>query len=485
MRTASILLLGLCASAFLLAGCRSTNANLLSYELQMKAGRYDGAASTMVREADRGNGDQLLWRLLAGNAYMASGASESAVSQLDLAEDVFLANDGASAVSCGARQARGMLTNDLAFPYQGYGQDRIFCCLYKALEYSAMGNFAATRTELNRAAEHQENWLFERRRALSAAEEELSRELSEVPEEERVEGLDAGQSAQRVLSDGDFLSTVKAELSYDPEAVDLSRLAAADYANAYLAHFCGVFRWIQGDGGRDYLRDAAGLRPDNPVVKRDFQESDKGMRPRDQVWIYVEDGLCPDRVERRIDLPLILLPGIGGYAPYAGMAFPLLRENAPAAVYSVVCQEQKRLPMSLLQDVDRLIRTEYNVYMKGALPREIARATTKVAAQVALGIVANSSRDNYSAMMAARAAQAAAAAWAISTTAADLRSWITLPKYVWMQRVDRPADGKLAVLAENAGVQEILHLDLPQGNTIVWIRKFTPGTTMVAKVITY
>ncbi len=485
MRIASCLLLGVCASCFVLTGCRSTNANLLGYELQMKAGRYGGAASMMEREASRGNRDQLLWRLLAGNAYMAAGASESAVSQLDLAEDVFLANDGASAASRGVQGARGMLGNDLSLPYRGYGQDRIFCCLYKALEYSALGNFAATRTELNRAAEHQENWLFERRKALSEAEEQLSRELSEVPEKERVAGLDARQSAQTVLSDGAFLSTVRTELSYDPGAVDLSRLAAADYANAYLAHFCGVFRWIQGDGGRDYLRDAAGLRPDNPVLKRDFQDADHGLRPRGQVWIYVEDGLCPDRVERRIDLPLGLLPGVGAYAVYAGMAFPLLRENASAAVYSVVCQEQRRLPMTLLQDVDRLIRTEYNVYMKGALPREIARATTKVAAQVALGIAANSNRDNYSAMVAARAAQAAAAAWAISTTAADLRSWTTLPKYVWMQRVDRPADGKLAVLAENNGVQEVLHLDLPQGNTVVWIRKFTPGTTMVAKVITY
>jgi len=80
-----------------------------------------------------------------------------------------------------------------------------------------------------------------------------------------------------------------------------------------------------------------------------------------------------------------------------------------------------------------------------------------------------------------KAAQIGVATWAATTTAADLRSWTALPKTVKMVRVDRPADGKLVVMAGGQQIQ----LTVPPGNTMVFIRKPGPLAVPVVKMATF
>ena len=80
-----------------------------------------------------------------------------------------------------------------------------------------------------------------------------------------------------------------------------------------------------------------------------------------------------------------------------------------------------------------------------------------------------------------KAAQLGVATWAATTTAADLRSWTALPKTVKMARVDRPADGRIVVMADDQRIE----LDVPPGNAMVFIRK--PGVTAapVVKMVAF
>ena len=96
-----------------------------------------------------------------------------------------------------------------------------------------------------------------------------------------------------------------------------------------------------------------------------------------QVWVYVEDGLCPVREEWRLDLPTVLIPYLNRYILYAGMALPYLRyRNEACASYSVAAGGQV-MPLVELQDVDALLKTEFDVYFRGALTREITRTVVK------------------------------------------------------------------------------------------------------------
>ena len=133
-----------------------------------------------------------------------------------------------------------------------------------------------------------------------------------------------------------------------------------------------------------------------------------------------------------------------------------------------------------MQDVDRLMKTEFDVYFRGALAREITRVVVKVGVQVALGVVADNCDDRYTSI-ALKASQVAAAGWAASVTQADLRSWTGLPKKVYAMRVNRPADGRIVL---SGGGMPVADVTLPEGNSIVFVSKPSAQAPAVVKTVT-
>lgn len=471
-----------------LTGCRTTKDVLDDYEKDVSYGRYDQASVEVAEKADAGGDDALMWQLHAAGAKSLAADFDEAVRRFDLAEDVFIRNDQESVFSQVGNGAYAMMTNDKAFPYAGGGQDRIFTCLYKAIDYGSRGKADAMRTELNRAAQHQENWLYERRKDIEAAGERLKKDADEYRQknekntQEKSDAQASDTAVAKAMADEDLSSRIKEGCGFDP-ATDgrLETLSTKDYMNVYVQSVCGLFRWLSGDGdGKYFLRDAAALRPENVMLKADAATAQTGARPKDTVWVFVEDGLCPRREEWRIDLPLVLIPGLNRYVLYAGMAFPTLKaRNAAVTSYSVQVDGHS-VAMTELENVDRLLKTEYDVYMRGALMREITRTIVKAGVQIALGVTAENVNDSAT-QIALRSSQIAAAVWAASTTGADIRSWTGLPKSVSACRVARPADGMVTV---TCGLEKV-QVSVPQGNALVFVRKPSSAAPSVAKVIAF
>jgi hypothetical protein len=464
------------------AGCRTTQQVLNDYEVALSTGNYAAPVQETSELAAKEDGSQLLWQLLAGGALYMSDDKERALAMFDLAEDAMHANDATSVFAKGGEGALAMMTNDRAFAYDGGGQDRIFACLYKAIDYMTSGRNDAARTELNRAGQHQENWLWERRKDIAAAAERMKSDVAAYSKKNNT-SQDANRDSQvsGVLQDAAFGAQIKEKCGFDPmSSGNLDALAPKDYMNVYAEHVTGVFRWLMHDDARNYLKDVATLAAGNPVAARDFAEVDRGQRPSNQVWVYVEDGLCPCREEWRVDLPFALIPYARRYILYAGMALPYLRERAHGAISWSVAANGAVVPMTQLANMDALLKTEYDVYMRGALTREITRTLVRVGVQVGLGIAADHASDGRT-QLALRISQAGVAAWAATATAADLRSWTALPKTVKVARLDRPADGKLEVVADGQRIQ----LSVPPGNTMVFIRKPGPTAYPVIKMATF
>lgn len=469
-------------------GCRHPMAD---YEAKLTGGDYAGAALIATEEIKDGDNDELMWRLMAGGANRLAGADEPAIAQFDKAEDVMIDHDGTSVFSKGMTASWAMMTNDKAFPYDGGGQDRIMTCLYKAIDFASAGKPDAARTELNRAAQHQENWIFERRKEIADAQERLEKDTEAYKREKqqpnneaaaKAGNIDSGAVVDGAFANADFAAQVKAQGGFDM-ATDgiLDKLQPADWMNPYVSHVTGVFRWLNGDEARNYLKDAASCCKDNPVAARDFAECDQGGKPQNQVWVWVEEGLGPKREEWRIDLPLGLIPYVNRFVLYAGMAFPKLVNRASAGENWQTTTSAGVTPLTELVDMDAKIKLEFDVYFRGALVREITRTTVKIGTQVALGVVAENLNDNYT-RIALKASQVAAATWAASTTGADTRSWTALPKKVYGVRLDRPADGKISIANEYGNVAEI---SVPDGNSMVFISKPSIQAPAVAKVVTY
>ena len=167
-------------AAALLVGCRTTNDVIADYNANIAAGRYAQAAKEPAERAAEPDVDRLLWHLMSARASDLAGDAASAIAAYDAAEDVMDENGRRSVFAQGADTASAMLVNDKFFPYDGGGQDRIFTCLYKAVSYAAGGRPDAARTEFNRAATHQENWLYERNKDIAAAQENLDRAAAEA-----------------------------------------------------------------------------------------------------------------------------------------------------------------------------------------------------------------------------------------------------------------------------------------------------------------
>lgn len=475
------------AVALAFSGCRTTQDILNDYESDLSSGAYEHATLEVGELAAEGGGDGLFWQLHAANAHHLTANTDESVRRFDLAEDVFLENDRESVFSKSVGGTYAMMTNDKAFPYAGGGQDRIFTCLYKAMDYGASGNVTAMRTELNRAAQHQENWLYERRRDIDAAQERLQKDAEayrkENAKDAKTSGANDSTAVDNAMSDAGLAATFKDALGFDP-ATDgrLETLSTKDYMNVYVQTVCGLFRWLSGESdGKYFLRDAAALKPGYAQLAQDCAEAGGGIRPKDSVWIFVEDGLCSRRKEWRIDLPTILIPGLNRYVLYAGMAFPQLETRPAANAGYTALANGAAIPLVELESVDRLLKTEYDVYMRGALTREITRTIVKTGLQIALGVTAEHVNDNAT-RWSLIGSQYAAAAWAAAVTGADIRSWTGLPKTVYACRVSRPANGQLTLKASSGRTTTV---SVTPGNSLVFVRQPATSATPVVKVVTF
>ena len=481
MNTKKHLLAAGAAMAVAFAGCRTTKQVLDDYERNITAGDYKTASIEVTELAQKEDDSRLMYRLLSGSAYNWQLSPRDALMQFNKAEDVFAQNDQTSVFSQASGTSLAMMTNDRSFPFNGNGQDRVFTCLYKAINHLTINDKDGARTELNRAAQHQEKWLWNRRKDIDAAKERMGKDSEDYAKKKQNEAIDHSTSVSNAVADADFAAKIKEKTGFDTASSgNLDALSKSDWMNLYAHHVTGVFRWVTSGNsdGRNFMKDLVSLDSANPVFARDYADIEKGVRPKNQVWVYVEDGLCPVREEWRLDLPVVLVPYAGRYVLYAGMALPYLRERNPAAVSWAVGSNGKNVAMVQVANVDKLVRTEYDVYMRGALAREITRTIVKIGSQVALGIAAENAGDSK-AKIGLRIAQVGAATWAATTTAADLRCWSALPKTVFAQRVDSPENGVLNI---TAGMQTF-PVNIPQGkNVMVFVRKSSSVANPVIQV---
>ena len=468
-----------CACA---AGCRTTEEVLHDYEMNLSLGNYGGSTEELLELADSKDGSQLLWRLMAASTlHLTNGREADAIAHFDRAERVLQRNDQMSVFAQGGEGALAMLTNDRVFSYDGGGLDRVFTCVYRAIDFLCTGNRDNARVEFNRAAQYQRNWLYDRRKDIDAAARKMAADVAASQRQHGAAVQDYSSSVNKAMTDSSFGATIRGQTGFDPATSGrLDALPQSAYVNAYAAHLTGVFRWINGDSDVGDFKLAADVKPGDPLIARDFAECRQGGRPSNQVWIWVEDGLCPIRKQWELRLPLIFIPYARHYVKSADMALPVLRERAYGATTWNAVAGGRAVPITELESVDHLVRTEYDVYMRGALAREITRVIVKVGLQVAMAVVADNVRDKRT-RQALMISQIGVALWSATTAAADLRSWTALPKRVMAVRLDRPEDGVVQVVADG----QTIPVSVPPGNSLVFIRKPAPSAPPVVKTATF
>ena len=167
-------LLAVASALLMLGGCRTFSDARRDYSANLAAGNYAVLPQEMGEIAAKGGNDAPLAALYSAYGSYLQNDVPAATSAFDMAEARFLAHDAKGIFSQGASGATAMMTNDKSFEYDGGSLDRVFVSLYKAIDYIGAGKPSAARTELNRAAQYQDDWLYARRKEIDDSRQRLA-----------------------------------------------------------------------------------------------------------------------------------------------------------------------------------------------------------------------------------------------------------------------------------------------------------------------
>ena len=151
------------------------------------------------------------------------------------------------------------------------------------------------------------------------------------------------------------------------------------------------------------------MTPDNKYIKQDLELAQKRIRPTNTTWEFTETGFAPRLRERNASIYLFNI----------GLVQFTFSEAYQMPNYTIPQNSE------MLANVDAMFMTEYNEYKTNEILRAYASAISKTTAQT---LIYNSKSD-YATLLGVMSSIYTAA-----SSNADVRTWATLPKYIYVER---------------------------------------------------
>jgi hypothetical protein len=445
----------------LLVGCNAPKEHLTQFNCMYQQGQLDmaeGFSKEKIKDPNNPSGEDLLWAMQLGSVQRVKKNYQDSTLWFDRCEEMMKTFDPQN------RQTDVIgttLVNDNIIPYRGWTYDGVMVNTYKALNFMALGKNDDARIEFNRAMERQT-------RAKEKFSEEIQKEKDKLDKANAEKTVDYSKTTENP----DVQTKIK-------EAYPgLSEFEAyPDFVNPFSTYLAGVFFTVIGDTSkaRDLLKETAGMLPNNPYVKSDFEAADSGKGIEPTVWVFFENGVGPTKEEFRVDLPLFLFTG---KVYYAGIALPKLVKRSEACQRLTIQSGGNYYPTEIVGDMDRVVQTEFSKEYPWILTRALISAGAKAAAQYAL-----TEQNNNNSGGGAAIAAIFVAAYNFATTAADVRIWSALPKDFQAAKLPMPVDGKLTIQTPY-GWSRGVEIG-PCKYAIVYIKMITVSTEPAIEVITY
>ena len=284
-------------------------------------------------------------------------------------------NETSSSVS---REATGLLLGQSVNSYKPYMMDSLFVSYYQIWDLLAQQDWKDARVVINQSYQRQQN---------------MSREYKTLIENNKKDIATDSQIAEFI----------------DKNSKDW--LAFRDIMNPALMYLSGIYFLNDGDfdNAITYLKRANGMAPDNKYIKQDLEMAQKRIRPTNTSWRFVETGFAPRLREENAS---IYLYKIGLIQFTFSDAYLMPNYTVPQNA-------------EMLANVDALFMTEYNEYRTNEILRAYMAAVSKTTAQVML----YNSKSDYAPLLGIMSS-----IYTASSSNADVRTWATLPKYIYVER---------------------------------------------------
>jgi len=451
--------------AALLVSCASTQKSARKdLDMNLQIGNTEQAIVMATDKADldveKNELGNQLWGMQSASLYRLTKQYDQSNKFFDLIEDVMYQEDTESVLAEGAETFGSMLTNDSFLDYEQTMYDSIMVNTYKALNFTALGDFENARVEWNRSDDRQRRAADYFAEKINGKKEEIAKEAEKEKEES---GQDIDENVDKSLSQSEKLLA--------EQGIDMSGWKAYEgYVNPFSTFMHGLFFMLTAQDKADVNKAVDSFKRVEGITNasaasqtlslaKDVLNGRKSKDNLNKVWVIFENGRAAVKEEMRIDLPLFL---VSGNVSYVGMALPKIEEQHDYFNTLRIGNAETEV----IADMDRIIKAEFKEEFPLILTREITRATAKTIIQKQLN------DENPLLGLGASLLQYA-------TTSADLRTWSLLPKNFQAAVVDAPSDNQLII--ESQGFAQPITVDIESGkNSIVYVRAV--NNTMVPSV---
>ncbi|MCX8501539.1 MAG: hypothetical protein ORO03_07585 [Alphaproteobacteria bacterium] len=437
-----ILLLGILALPLVATGCLQQDYRLDAEKFrgQMAVGNWQGAA-TIAQQSGKvdpeARSGELLWSLNDGAASLFADNYKHSIAVFDHAEKLMKFDDLAGLSSQIASGASSVLVNDTVRDYSYSSYDAIMVNSYKGLAFMLAGELDNARVEFNRTAERQRRAAERYALEIKAEESKNAAAAKKNPKVNSSETLTQARTNPELTAE---LAKLESKSSYAP------------FVNPYTSYLRSIFLLAAGESGSDTeqaiteLRSVLQLIGDNRVVKSDLayalaRANGKGGGKR--IWVMFENGQSPIRREKLIHgfgfttVGVIDFKYAVPFLQYEPLAYPALR----------ITVDEQEVTTETVTNFDAVVAAEFKLRLPGIITRAVLSTAYKTAIQIAGQVVAakGDSNGNSNAALLGGLINLAGVIATEGSTAADLRSWLALPKEFQAASFAAPRNGRLAI----------------------------------------
>ncbi|HNY25216.1 MAG TPA: hypothetical protein PKJ33_01550 [Alphaproteobacteria bacterium] len=304
----------------------------------------------------------------------------------------------------------GNMSND----YRPYMMDALFVSYYQIWDALADGRFADARVIINQSYDRQQR---------------MSREYEALIKDNQEKSSDNNELANRLRNE------------------NAGWAAFTDIMNPALTYLAGIYALDNGDfnDAKTYLKRANGMVPSNSFVSEDLNMAKAGKIPSNTSWVFIESGFAPKLIEDRFDMPWSVGNGVSVVS--IAISEPLVFNET---IYIDSAQ--------VLADVDAMFMTEYNEYRIN----EALRAWTSAVSKAVLQATMYNSDSQYAGLLGL-----ASTIYSVASTSAEVRTWATLPKKIYLLRVSKNKSGLIEL---KSGGNLVSSIKIPAGNNLVYVR---------------
>ncbi|MBB48589.1 MAG: hypothetical protein CMJ33_08620 [Phycisphaerae bacterium] len=406
---------------FLAMGCqsgyRNSAAGLVSLERQ---GAYVAAADLAAEEARNhldDETDRVIFLLEAGRTAQIAGRVDDSIRFYEQAYEIirpFLDSEAEARVT---EAITTTVVNQTLAEYRGTPVERIMLSTLQALNRLMMGEFDQARIELNRARDWQQD-------AVDKASKEIERAEKRLEKKAGSEGI--SRKALKVPSE---LRSIQESMG------DLTPYA--DWRNPFTSWLRGIFLMANavdsGDLGnaRFDLREVISMMPSfEPVAGPDLAALESAsLTPT--TWVVFMSGLAPEYEEYRLDIPIPI-----GNVNYVAAAFPVLKSMKGSLAGLVISDGDVESEGALLANIDAMVAADFEKRLPVIVMQEVLSMALKTTATWAASQAAGDGSGLVNLI---------GIVYQAATTAADLRSWRTIPKNIYAARILTPDAGFVTV----------------------------------------